>query len=252
MADALDLLEIGRNQQHREPIAQRQLKQMVDVRLRPDIDADGRLLKNEQPDMRLHPASDHDLLLISAGKRRRRLLDARRLDGKALRRRVGIAQLACAGDEFEHTFAARRRVHVDVLAHGHIRGYALFGAAARHEADAVRHGFRRTPRRDRLAVEQQPAGGDPSLAENRAPDRVMACAAQADQTKGLARGDGKRDRPHVFGRKILEPRARSARPAERALRMRHSSSDRRSSAPGPLRSSPARGASRAGVRREEP
>ena len=88
MADALDFLEIGRNQQNRQSLAQRELKQMVDVRLRPDVDADGRLLENEQPDMRLHPARDHHLLLVSAGKRRHRLLDARRLDGKAPRRRV--------------------------------------------------------------------------------------------------------------------------------------------------------------------
>src|ERR1700729_4040921 len=56
MADTLDFLEIGRDQQHRQPSAQRQLQQVIDVRFRADVHADCRLLENEQLHMRLHPA----------------------------------------------------------------------------------------------------------------------------------------------------------------------------------------------------
>ena len=55
------------------PLLQRELQQMVDLRLGADVDADGRLLENEQLDLRLHPARDHHLLLIAAGQRRDRL-----------------------------------------------------------------------------------------------------------------------------------------------------------------------------------
>ena len=49
MADALDLLEIRRDQENGEALAQRELQEMVDFRLGADVDADRRLLENEEP-----------------------------------------------------------------------------------------------------------------------------------------------------------------------------------------------------------
>ena len=139
------------------PLLERELQQMVDVRLCADVDADRRLLENEKLDMRLHPAREDHLLLIAAGQRRDRLLRPRRLDGKAPHRRLGLAELGRARDELQHPFAARRGVQVDILAHVEVRGEALLRPAARYEADALGHRFGRAQRRNRRAVERQSA-----------------------------------------------------------------------------------------------
>ena len=90
VADALDLLEIGRDQEHRHALLQRQLQQVIDLRLGADVDADRRLLQDEQLDLRLHPAGDDDLLLIAAAERGDRLLGVLGLDREALERRARV------------------------------------------------------------------------------------------------------------------------------------------------------------------
>ena len=52
MADPLDLLEVRRDQEHRHPALQRELQQVIDLGLGADVDADRRLLEDEQPDLR--------------------------------------------------------------------------------------------------------------------------------------------------------------------------------------------------------
>ncbi len=230
------------------PLPQRELKQVVDVRFRPDVDAYRRLLEDQQSRMGFHPARDHDLLLIAAGQSGRGLFDIRRLDGKAPCGRIGVIQFFRPGDPFEHALPARRRIQVDVLPHSQIRRDALLGAAARHEADPQRHRFRGTLRGDRLAVEQHAARRGRGLAENRPPDRVMTGAAQADQAEDFALGDRERDRPHMLRLKSLNGKPRRS-VGGAASRTRPSSSARRSSARGPRRSSPAWEPSPAGGRR---
>src|SRR5438876_9550103 len=108
---------------------------MIDLSLRTDIDADRRLLEDQKPDPRLHPARDHGLLLVAAGKCRHRLLGILRLDRKPLECRTGARKLATPADELGYAFAGFCRIEIDVLAHCLVGGYDLLCAPSHAEDD---------------------------------------------------------------------------------------------------------------------
>ncbi len=204
MADALDLLEIGGEQQDRQAFLQRLLEKVIDLRLRTHIDADGRLFEHEQANLRLHPTGDDDLLLIAAAQRGDHGLRILRLHRKALENSAAGDQFIPAPDRLQHAPAGCDRVHIDVLAYRHVGGEAFFRPAAGDEADLLTHGIRRTGRIDFLPVDGDVAGAQRYLAEDGPPDGVVPGAAQPDKAKRLAGGNGEGDRTDAFRHNPLD------------------------------------------------
>ena len=68
VADLRDLLEVGRDDDDRGAGGQRHVEQAVDLRLRADVDAGGRILEDVDLAGEMQPAADHDLLLVAAGE----------------------------------------------------------------------------------------------------------------------------------------------------------------------------------------
>ena len=82
VGEAHDLGQI-RGREHDGVAARRQLlDQRVDLGLRADIDAAGRLVEQEHARRELEPLADHDLLLIAAGEGRDLGAETRHLDGE--------------------------------------------------------------------------------------------------------------------------------------------------------------------------
>ena len=70
-----------RDQQDRQPLVDHAFwSSLVDLRLRADVNAERRLLEDEQPAPRLHPPRHHDLLLVPARQSGDQALE-NRLDG---------------------------------------------------------------------------------------------------------------------------------------------------------------------------
>src|SRR5690606_7715019 len=68
MADLRHLLEVGGDDDHREALVEGARDQVVDLRLRADVDAGGRILGDEEPPPGGEPSADHHLLLVAARK----------------------------------------------------------------------------------------------------------------------------------------------------------------------------------------
>src|SRR5437762_6053069 len=66
VADLGDLFEIGRHDQNRGAALQRDVEQTVDLRLRADVHAGGRILEHVDLPVQMQPAPDDDLLLVAA------------------------------------------------------------------------------------------------------------------------------------------------------------------------------------------
>ncbi len=188
MADALDFLEIGGEQQHRESGLQGLLQQVIDLRFGADVDADGRLLQHQKTHFGLHPARKHHLLLVAAAERGDQALGIARLDRKASEDRAGLGELIPQREiELKHPLSGRGRVDVDVLAHRHVGGEAFLAPPAGNEADLFVHRVGGVGGVDPLAVELNMAAEQCDLAEDRPADRMMPGAAQADQGRASRR-----------------------------------------------------------------
>ena len=84
---------IGGDQQHRDAVARDAGDQLVDLDLGLDVDADGRLVDDEDVGLRRQPLRDRDFLLISARESRNRRVDRRRADRKPSDERAGRLRL---------------------------------------------------------------------------------------------------------------------------------------------------------------
>ena len=67
--------------------------ELVDLELRADVDAARRLVEQQDLRLRQQRLAEHDLLLVAAGKRADRLLEARRLDAQFLDDRLRVPGL---------------------------------------------------------------------------------------------------------------------------------------------------------------
>ena len=83
------LLQVGRDQQHRKAGRPGGAQVLPDRRLRTDVDAAGRVRGDQQHRVLAHLPADDQLLLIAAGQRRRGDVDARASGRRRSRRCVG-------------------------------------------------------------------------------------------------------------------------------------------------------------------
>ncbi|KGW79281.1 ABC-type sugar transport system, ATPase component domain protein [Burkholderia pseudomallei MSHR2990] len=94
IAQADDLRQLARDQHDRIAARAQLAHQLIDFRLRADVDAARRLVEDQDPRVMVEPARDHDLLLIAARERvdarvRRRRLHAEPLHQLERRARLG-------------------------------------------------------------------------------------------------------------------------------------------------------------------
>src|SRR3954471_18131568 len=68
VADARDLIEFGRDEQHGHPVGGQIADQFLDLSLGADIDAAGRLVEDEQRGLSDQPAGQQHLLLVAAAE----------------------------------------------------------------------------------------------------------------------------------------------------------------------------------------
>ena len=140
-------------------------EQLVDLGLRPDVDAAGRVEAEERPEPTRDPARDRDLLLIAAGQAADLLLGPRvdlepldrPEDTLALGRHVDRSPAARAGSEGQR----------DVLADRPLVQQGL-GPIGRDVDDAETDRVGRVPEPDGLALDERP--GHPTAGSR--PDRM--------------------------------------------------------------------------------
>src|SRR5437764_2965951 len=82
MTVANHLLQFRRDEQYRHAFAAQPGDQLLNFRLRPDVDAAGRLVKNQQARSRRQPARQDRFLLIAAAEQLDWLLGVRRRDAE--------------------------------------------------------------------------------------------------------------------------------------------------------------------------
>src|SRR6266478_3527402 len=187
VADVADFDLLGRNHQRRRAFGDQPVDQRKNLGLGADIDAAGRLVENKQPCAGCEPFSDHDLLLIAAGQQADRLPRARRRDPELPDQAIGGALRAA---RIEH--AARKQLsqcrHHEIVADRTQQREPLALAALRDQRDAAARGDVRFAG-DRLAIENDLAGGHGIGAENGSRDFAASRADQPAQADDLALAD---------------------------------------------------------------
>ena len=191
------------------PSLQRDVEQLVDLRLGADVDAGGRILEHVDLRFEMEPAPDHDLLLIAAGQQ---------FDGEARDRWAASPPSRRGGATAAHS-----------------RRGASHDGRARPAASGFKKKFSRTDRpgridsptrsaQTRLTPSSIAARGEPmstaapsmrisppvsgSTPNSARLDHLLAGAAQADQADDLAGMDAGVDRPD--GAEAAPPRSRAA------------------------------------------
>ena len=109
----------------------------VDLGTRAHIDALRRLVRDEDRRLGEHRARHHDLLLVSAGERRDRRLERRRLDRQRGELALDHVDLAASADEGPRREPVERGQR-GVLAHVQVDHQALGQAVGRHVGGALR------------------------------------------------------------------------------------------------------------------
>ncbi len=166
----------------------------VDLGLRADVDADGRLV--EQQHARLPPerARQHHLLLVAAAERPDRRVDRRRRDREALDRLGGEALL---GRRVDQQPAERAQVgERHVLAHAEVEQQPVALAVLGDESDAGLQRLARRARADRSALEHDAPSGDREAAVAGAEHLAAAGADEPAEADDLPGGDGEADVAH--------------------------------------------------------
>ena len=190
MADVGDFLEIGGNQQDRRPAPQRDVEQTVDLGLGADIDTRCRILGDIDLALPVQPAADHDLLLVAARQpldRERGIIGAQ-ADCRP-RREPAASSSGSAGVGERRNPAAiglRNRFSRTEARHRQLRH-----AVARHEIEPFDSLRGETGQNGWPSNRMRPLGKW-RKPKQRAADRFLARAAQADQTDDRRRATGGR------------------------------------------------------------
>src|SRR5512132_4267077 len=93
--------QVGRHDDHAEPFGGEAADDLVDLGLRPDVDALGRLVEHETLGRGRQPPREQHLLLVAARQRRHRLLPAGRAQAQATQILVDDPAFAALVDEPE-------------------------------------------------------------------------------------------------------------------------------------------------------
>ena len=211
MGQAEDLLDLVRDEQDRHAVGGQADQHLVDVALRADVDAAGRLVGDEHPGLDEQRPGEEQLLLVAAGQRPGRRLEQRR-SGHPLEGVADLRPLGPAADEPE-PLEAPQAGQADVLADRAAQDQPVVLARLGDQRDAGRRSTR--PGRPGRAAPATwtPPGGRRRRAVDRAGQLGSAGADEPGQPDDLAGPEGQRG--------VLDARARTGprwrgRPVRRA------------------------------------
>src|SRR3954447_24983164 len=206
--------QIGRHDHHAEPLGRQVADDLVDLGLRPDVDALRGLVEHEHLRLRRQPAGEEHLLLVAAGQRRHRLLPRPRAQLEPAEVLVDDAALALAVDDPEPrdlVEVRERRVLADRQLEQQPEALAVLG----QEPEAGAHRAARVAGAHDGAVDLDLAALHGVGAEDRPQELAAAGAEQAGDADDLAGAhlevDG-RHRPDRLQAAHRQPR-RADRPA---------------------------------------
>jgi len=165
----------------------------VDLGLRADIDAAGRLVDDEDARLRLEPARERELLLVAARQRRDRRRRPRAADGERVdppTRHGALARLVDARAAEPGVAVERRQRHVRDRRERDMQPAPL--AVLAHIGDTRAHRVLRAAERARAAVDEHRSGRGPQP-ENRLRRLGASGADEARETDDLAGAHGEVD-----------------------------------------------------------
>ena len=218
VAGELDLLELGRVEQHCGALPREVAQELVDLLLGADVDAARRVEAEHRPDAARDPPGDRHLLLVAAGQAadlgRRAGVDLERRD-----RRVDLLAFAADVDQPPRRDPRAER-QGDVLADRALHQQRL-GAVGRDVDEARPDRVRGMAERDGHPIDEQLTAARPLGAGEDVEQLVLALALERDDAEHLARVELERDvaelRPALRSRASIRGVASSARaPATRA------------------------------------
>ena len=189
--------EVGRDDQHGDPVPGEVVDQPVDVGLRTDVDATRRLVEHEHFGRHVEPLRQHRLLLVAAREVADRRVERGRPDVQAIAERGGSRPLGIAVDEAEPApergDPRQRDVRRDALGQRQPELAPVLGHVRDPGAERVAGG------RDLhlTAVDRDRAGVRRSDAEEREPD---VGAAGPDETGQADHLPGANVEAHIFER----------------------------------------------------
>ncbi|MCY1245655.1 hypothetical protein D9M72_588210 [compost metagenome] len=130
MGDVGHLLEVGGNQQHRQPLLQRTLDQPVNLSLGANVDPGRRLLENQHAIGDLQPTRHYHLLLITPAEGFHWTLGIVGTYAKPANQLIGLLPLALRGDPAKESESVGHGIEVEVFAHRHRHRERLSTAVA--------------------------------------------------------------------------------------------------------------------------
>src|SRR5690606_11311401 len=154
----VDFRQVGRDEDDAGALLEKFAEQAVDFRLGANVDADGRLVEDEEPRAVAQPLADDDLLLVAAGHGGSKHATRRRLDAEIADLPVGVGRLVTLADHQARTQLAEDR-QVDVEAYRQVEAQALVAAAFRRKRDTEIHRLALVADIDLVAVPEDFPGG---------------------------------------------------------------------------------------------
>ena len=189
VAEADQLGELRGHHDDAHPVAREVAQDAVDLGLRADVDAAGRLVEEDHPRAHREHLGDRHLLLVAARKRGDRIVDAAALEAEAVAQRDGLRGLpfrvdhAPGGDLFQ----IERR---DVGGDGEVDEDAVALAVLGEVDDATVDAVAIRADRERLAVERDRAGSSRPQPAHALDDLAAAGADQPGDPEDLAPAEG--------------------------------------------------------------
>jgi hypothetical protein len=178
--------QIARHQEDGRSACRQFQDNAVDVVLRPDVDAFGRLVEQQHARRERQPFGQNDLLLVSSAQAVRRDRGRRRGDPPVADERLALVDLGVADEECP---ARRRRRQREIVPQRQIEAEPLALAILRHEDDAGAGGRARRSREHRAAVDGDRPASRRLHTDHRFEQLAAARADQPEQADNLARRD---------------------------------------------------------------
>jgi hypothetical protein len=187
IAQGQQLLHLRCDQQDRDPPRDPSAHQLVDVRLRPDVDASGRLVQEQHARLREQAPRQVRLLLVAAGELPDRRGERGRVEAEVPRQLRDRLLLPPAPHPPRAVREPRQAREADIVRHAEVRREAGALAIAGEEQQAAGDRLARRAQRERPAAKRRAARGPASeRAEQRVQHLAGAGALEPGEAEDLA------------------------------------------------------------------
>ena len=187
VAQALQLQRIGTENQHRRPVRGEPTQRLIDLEARANIDALGRFIDQKDTRIGRQFAREQQLLLVAAGKLRRRRADTRRLDRETLHHLTRKSHFA-RGRNQPVAQDLRQDRHGEVFRKRQCLEQALGMAVVGDEADAACHRLRTIAAFNFLALATYRAGRNGLQTRKRTQEGALPLAFNTRKADNQAGG----------------------------------------------------------------